>query len=236
MDIRLMKTLLLLSRLLCTLAWAAAIVSAQVNLSSMTGVLTDSQRSRIPDVEVRVTQLSTGLVRHAKTNAQGVYFIADLPLGWYVVEFSKPGFASVRVDRVQQQVGETRGLDEQLDIETSKEEASVTELLVQLDTTKAAVGISVEQTQIGELPLNGRDWANLTALAPGAIDNGAGDQRTIRFAGHGLDDNNLTLDGVDATAIYNQEQRPRHSQCRRMERSETWAAMRFAPRGFRRSI
>jgi hypothetical protein len=47
----------------------------------------------------------------------------------------------------------------------------------------------------------------LTALAPGAIDNGAGDQRTIRFAGHGLDDNNLTLDGVDATAVYNQEQR-----------------------------
>ena len=47
----------------------------------------------------------------------------------------------------------------------------------------------------------------LTSLAPGAIDNGAGDQRTIRFAGHGLDDNNLTLDGVDATAVYNQEQR-----------------------------
>jgi hypothetical protein len=57
------------------------------------------------------------------------------------------------------------------------------------------------------LPINGRNWATLTALAPGAIDNGAGDQRTIRFAGHGLDDNNLTLDGVDATAVYNQEQR-----------------------------
>src|SRR6202041_3839123 len=50
-------------------------------------------------------------------------------------------------------------------------------------------------------------WATMTSLVPGAIDNGAGDQRTIRFAGHGLDDNNLTLDGVDATAIYNQEQR-----------------------------
>jgi hypothetical protein len=47
----------------------------------------------------------------------------------------------------------------------------------------------------------------LTALAPGAINNGAGDQRTIRFAGHGLDDNNLTLDGVDATAVFNQMQR-----------------------------
>jgi hypothetical protein len=35
----------------------------------------------------------------------------------------------------------------------------------------------------------------LTALAPGAINNDAGDQATIRFAGHGLDDNNLALDG-----------------------------------------
>jgi len=54
---------------------------------------------------------------------------------------------------------------------------------------------------------HGRNWSTLTALIPGAIDTGAGDQRTIRFAGHGLDDNNLTLDGVDATAVFNQMQR-----------------------------
>ena len=44
-------------------------------------------------------------------------------------------------------------------------------------------------------------------MTPGATDTGPGDQRSIRFAGHGLDDNNITLDGVDATAIFNQEQR-----------------------------
>lgn len=78
---------------------------------------------------------------------------------------------------------------------------------MQLDRVDATIAAPVEQEQINELPINGRGWATLTALVPGAIDNGAGDQRTIRFAGHGLDDNNLTLDGVDATAIYNQEQR-----------------------------
>jgi hypothetical protein len=57
------------------------------------------------------------------------------------------------------------------------------------------------------LPINGRNWSTLTALIPGAVDTGAGDQRTIRFAGHGLDDNNLTLDDVDATAVFNQMQR-----------------------------
>ncbi|MBV9612168.1 MAG: TonB-dependent receptor, partial [Acidobacteriaceae bacterium] len=77
----------------------------------------------------------------------------------------------------------------------------------QIDKNDATVGTPVEQALVNELPLNGRNWASLTALIPGAIDNGASDQRTIRFAGHGLDDNNITLDGVDATAIYNQEQR-----------------------------
>ena len=81
------------------------------------------------------------------------------------------------------------------------------EPLVQLDKVDATVGAAIELAQVNDLPINGRNWATLTALVPGAIDNGAGDQRTIRFAGHGLDDNNLTLDGIDATAVYNQEQR-----------------------------
>ncbi|MGA8597031.1 MAG: TonB-dependent receptor [Bryobacteraceae bacterium] len=192
--------------LLVLLACASAGIG-QVDLSSMTGVVVDSQGSRIPDVSVRVTQSATRFERHTTTTSQGVYFLADLPVGSYVVEFSKRGFATFRVERVDQQVGRTRTLDAQLELAASREETSVTESLIQLDKTDATVGAAIEQTQISELPLSGRNWANLTALVPGAIDNGGGDQRTIRFAGHGLDDNNLTLDGVDATAVYNQEQR-----------------------------
>ena len=193
--------------LLFLLTFLTSAGSAQVNLSSITGVVVDSQRARMPDVDVRATLASIGLVRHTKTTSQGVYSFADLPIGQYVVDFSKQGFATIRIDRVEQQVGQTRTLDVHLEITASREETNVTESLIQLDKTDATVGAAIEQTQITELPLNGRGWANLTALVPGAIDNGAGDQRTIRFAGHGLDDNNLTLDGVDATSIYNQEQR-----------------------------
>jgi hypothetical protein len=83
----------------------------------------------------------------------------------------------------------------------------VSEAEFQLDRVDATVGAPIEQKQVDELPINGRNWSTLTALVPGAVDTGAGDQRTIRFAGHGLDDNNLTLDGVDATAVFNQMQR-----------------------------
>ena len=108
---------------------------------------------------------------------------------------------------MEQTVGQTRTLDVRLELAAGREQTTVVESLVQLDKVDATVGAPVEMAQIDNLPINGRNWATLTSLVPGAIDNGAGDQRTIRFAGHGLDDNNLTLDGVDATAVYNQEQR-----------------------------
>ncbi|MGB0066059.1 MAG: TonB-dependent receptor, partial [Terracidiphilus sp.] len=72
--------------------------------------------------------------------------------------------------------------------------------------TSAVTGL-IERTQADELPLNGRDWSSLTAFVPGAIDTGGSNQRTVRFAGRGLDDSNFTYDGVDATNIVNQTQR-----------------------------
>src|SRR5581483_8292906 len=55
---------------------------------------------------------------------------------------------------------------------------------------------------------NGRNWATLTALVPGAVDTGGSNQRSIRFAGRGRDDDNFTYDGIDATNIINQPQQP----------------------------
>lgn len=186
---------------LCGTAWA------QVESSSLTGAVTDQQGKRIAHAKVRVTQSSTGLQRETETTSQGNYELVDLPAGTFLVQFSKEGFATFQALHVEQTVGQTRTLNATLAVAEASQQATITEPLVQLDRVDATVAAPVEQEQVNELPINGRNWATMTALVPGAIDNGAGDQRTIRFAGHGLDDNNLTLDGVDATAVYNQEQR-----------------------------
>ncbi len=191
----------LILMLLCGTTWA------QVESSSLTGTVTDQQGKRIPNAKVRVTQAATGLQRETETTSQGNYALADLPAGTYSVQISKDGFSTFQAERVGEIVGQTRTLNAILEVGGGIQKASITEPLVQLDRVDATIGAAVEQEQVNELPLNGRNWATLTSLVPGAIDNGAGDQRTIRFAGHGLDDNNLTLDGVDATAVYNQEQR-----------------------------
>jgi outer membrane receptor protein involved in Fe transport len=187
--------------LCCVANWA------QVERSALTGTVTDQQGNRIPHVQVTAKELATELERQTETTSQGYYQLPGLPAGTFRVEISKSGFASFRAERVQQTVGQTRTLNATLSLAGGKQETTVTEPLVQLDRVSAKLGAPIEQEQVNELPINGRNWAALTALVPGAINNGAGDQRTIRFAGHGLDDNNLTLDGVDATAIYNQEQR-----------------------------
>jgi len=195
-----MKALILLP----LITWVAY---AQVSRTALTGTVTDEQGGRVPLATVKVIDTATGLQRETRTSVQGSYTIAGLPVGTFRIEIGKEGFAVFHADSVRQDVGQTRTLDVTLHVAGKKEEVAVTEAMVQLDRVDATIGSPVEQMQVDELPINGRNWATLTALVPGAINNGTGDQRTIRFAGHGLDDNNLTLDGVDATAVFNQMQR-----------------------------
>ena len=174
-------------------------VSAQVDRAAITGTITDQQGNRVPQCAVHARDTATGLQRDTLTTSQGGYDMPDLAPGSYVIRFEKSGFAALTATNVRLIVGRKVTLNARLEVAHGKAETTVNEPVVQLDTVDAAVGSAIERTAIDDLPINGRNWATLTALAPGAIDNGAGDQRTIRFAGHGLDDNNLTLDGVDAT-------------------------------------
>jgi hypothetical protein len=184
-----------------------ALLSAQVEATAITGTVTDPQGKRVPQCVVRVAESATGLEREVTTTSQGNYELSGLPPGNYAIRFSKNGFAPYLAENVKQVVGQKNTLNVLLEVAHGQDQTTVTEPLIQLNKVDATIGSAIERGQIDDLPINGRNWATLTALVPGAIDNGAGDQRTIRFAGHGLDDNNLTLDGVDATAVYNQEQR-----------------------------
>jgi carboxypeptidase family protein/TonB-dependent receptor-like protein len=179
----------------------------QLDRSSLNGTVTDPNGARVPGALVTALQSSTGLTRRTETSSQGAYALDGLPIGRYTVVFSKAGFSELRVQEVDQSIGQTRTLNTQLHISALGEHTTVSEPLVHLDTASAVVGAPIEQAQLRELPLNGRNWSSLTALSPGAIDNGPSDQRTIRFAGHGLDDNDFLFDGVDASGVLNQAQK-----------------------------
>src|ERR1700730_15126249 len=89
---------------------------AQVESSSLTGTVTDQQGKRIPHAKVRATQVATGLQRETETTSQGNYGLVDLPAGTYSIQISKDGFSIFKAERVKQIVGQTRTLNERLDV------------------------------------------------------------------------------------------------------------------------
>ena len=181
--------------------------NAQVDRSGLSGIVTDPAGKLVPGTRVTATMPATGLMREATTSSIGSYAIPDLPVGNYIVTFEHPGFAPTYFDNVVQTVDHTQTLNANLRVSGSVEHVDVSADSEIVDRDTSVVTGLIERKQADELPLNGRNWAALTAFNPGAIDTGGSNQRSIRFAGRGLDDSNFTYDGVDATNIVNQTQR-----------------------------
>jgi hypothetical protein len=190
--------------LVALVPWCA---SGQIDRTALTGTIQDSSGRAVPEATISATQVGTGLNRAVVSNSLGAYSIPDLPAGVYRISIRKSGFQQVIYENVEQTVGITRTLNPVLAVSDRTDSVTVSTAVSALDETSAALSGAVEERAILDLPLNGRNWASLTALVPGAIDQGGSGQRTIRFAGRGRDENNYLLDGVDATGIVNQPEK-----------------------------
>jgi carboxypeptidase family protein/TonB-dependent receptor-like protein len=181
---------------------------AQVDRAGLTGTVTDSAGRVLPQTHVVAVQNSTDLRRETSSSSNGRYDIPELPVGIYTITFEHQGFKALTFVHVEEVIGRTRTLDGTLQVSGGNERLEVSASSALMDRNTSAVTGYIERAQADELPLNGRNWASLTAFVPGAVDTGGSNQRTIRFAGRGLDDSNWTYDGVEATNIVNQTQRP----------------------------
>src|ERR1700761_3838644 len=181
---------------------------AQVDRAGLNGTVTDSSGRVLPKTHVTAVHNATGLRRETTSSSSGTYDIPELPVGIYTITFHHEGFKPLTFVDVQQAMGGTRTLDAILRVSGGRERVEVSASSEQMDKTSDALGIGISKVQAKELPLNGRNWANLTALQPSSVDTGGSNQRSIRFAGRGRDDDNFTYDGIDATNIINQPQQP----------------------------
>jgi hypothetical protein len=187
---------------------AATPALAQVDRSAITGTITDSSGRLLYSAHVIAIENATQLRREGVSDADGRYEITELPIGTYTVIVEHPGFATLTFAEVGQVVGRTRTLDAMLNVAGREEQVTVSAASELLDRNSSAITGLIEKKQADELPLNGRDWSTLTAFIPGAIDTGGSNQRSVRFAGRGLDDSNFTYDGVDETSIVNRRKGP----------------------------
>ena len=180
---------------------------AQIDRTSLTGTVGDSSGRPVAGATISAIHMSTGLTRTAVSGSLGAYAIPDLPIGLYRIAIGKPGFQELTYEKIELTAGATRTFNPALRASDRNDSVTVSAKMSELDQTSAALSGSIEARAIQDLPLNGRNWASLTAFEPGAIDQGGSNQRTIRFVGRGRDDNNILLDGVDATGIVNQAQK-----------------------------
>ena len=196
---------------LCGFLLLTANMYGQVDRGGLTGTVKDSSGLGVPGASVTAAQNATGLKRVAVTSSSGTYDIPELPVGIYTVTFALKGFQTVSFENLVVAVEHTTTLNAVLQVSGTTERIEVMGSAQQLDENSNTLGARVERKQVTELLLNGRNWATLTALAPLAVDtnyNSSSNQRSIRVAGRGRDDNNFTYDGIDATNIINQAQQP----------------------------
>jgi hypothetical protein len=197
--------------LLIFFLWETCIVPtvrAQVDRAGLNGTVTDSTGRAVAGVHITALRNDTKLVRETTSSSNGYYDIPELPVGVYTVTFLLNGFQKLAFTNVTQVLGRTRTLNATLEVSGRNESIEVSVSSEQIDQISDALGAAIEPTQVKELPLDGRNWAVLTALVPGAVDTGGSNQRSVRFAGRGRDDDDFTYDGIDATNIINQGQQP----------------------------
>src|SRR5215472_3299727 len=177
---------------------------SQIDRATLTGVVQDPSRSIVPGAKVTLHAEATGLNYGTVTNSAGVYTFSGVPVGQYTVSIVASGFEALQIQRFALEVGETRTLNVTLRVGTVSSNVTVVEAAPDLELTTAEVGGVIQGSQTNALPVNGRYWASLMALIPGAISSGTGTQDAIRFSGLSQEDNNFRFDGVDATGLNHQ--------------------------------
>ena len=189
--------------LVCSTLFFAAGAAAQVDRATVTGVVRDTSGAAVSGAEVAVAYPASGLTRDVVSNDTGSYTISGLPVGSATVTVTLSGFRSMRFT-ADLQLGETRILNPVLEVAGVDEAVQVSAAAQPVRASTPNGGV-FSSAQIAQLPVNGRNWTNLMALVPGAVDTG-GNGNAVRFVGHGGDDNNFRVDGVDATSVRNQGQ------------------------------
>src|SRR5262245_41460039 len=142
------------------------LVRAQA-VGTITGVVADQSGAVMPGVTVEIANTATGQVRTTVTAADGFYTVVQLQPGMYSVKATIAGFSTLVGAGIVVSVGDTSRVDLRLALLGVQESVTVTGEAPLVETSHATLGITIDQQKVVELPLNGRNFAQLGTLIPG---------------------------------------------------------------------
>ena len=139
-------------------------VAAQVTTATLSGVVTDETQGAIPGATVTVRAIETSAVRVLATDGEGRYRAEGLEPGAYEISVELAGFQTTRRPDVRLSLGQHLTLNVTIGVGRVEDVVTVTGEAPVIDTNGSSVSAVVDAQQIRELPLNGRDFSQLTLL------------------------------------------------------------------------
>src|SRR5439155_17489323 len=125
------------------------------------------QGAIIPGVRVTLQHVRTNQVRTAVTNQPGEYSFPLLPVGEYRISVEHPGFKKYQETGILLQVNDNAKIDVRLEVGEVTTEVKVEASAATVETSSADIKVTVDARRVVDLPLNGRNLADLTLLVPG---------------------------------------------------------------------
>ena len=189
------------------LAMFANLAPAQTITASITGNASDPTGAVIPNGVVTAINTETNVRTNTTTNAEGIYTFPFLRVGNYTITMEAKGFKKSVIGPFRVDANQIARIDVKLELGDTTQTVEVTDVGPLLQSETQATGDTLSSTKLTSIPLNGRNFAALTLLIPGAVSTAPNAMNTAaRFQGSGSrpqvngnreQTNNFILDGVD---------------------------------------
>jgi hypothetical protein len=178
---------------------------AQTTQGGIVGTIRDQKGASIAGVSVTVTSTATGLQRETKTADNGIFRVMALPTGTYQIKAEASGFATTVTSGIAVGVDQVRDVELVLKVGTRTETVEVQSEAALTQTESSKMGEIIDNRKVEDLPLNGRDFAQLARLNPGVASSGGGrgqqggEGGVSGYSSNGQrsTSNNFMVDGVD---------------------------------------
>src|SRR5215475_10086375 len=197
-------------RNVCLLPLAALLLSSiafpQGVTGSFTGTVKDSSGAIVPNAVVKVHSVDSGREWQSVGNESGIYYVSALPPDQYKLSVEVPGFKRLLTNAITLKINQTTRVNLTLEVGGVAETVEVKDVAPMLQTENTQLGHVVSGNTTVNLPLNGRNFAQLTLLSPGVVTygmgtftSGQGGQPLVN--GNRAQANNYRLDGMDSNEI-----------------------------------
>ena len=188
----------------------AAVPLLAQNTAELRGTVIDSTGGVLPGVAMTLINKGSGQERSQLTDSAGSYVFATLPNGEYMLRAELSGFKTQIRDGVVLQAGQHLNLDLSLSVGAINEEVTVTEAPPLMRTANAEISEVIDNQRLVDLPLNGRQFVQLTLLSDNVFLTPVGTRgaalaqtgRQVVIGGQRVGHNFYTLDGVSITDQY----------------------------------